>query len=162
MIHSHNSYWCNKPIIDSVKKDAKIFEADIVWHKNDLYLSHSWRPCKKLMYGTLEEVYLKPLQILLIDKTITFYLYIELKSGNLLIRKKLADLLIKYNLDNLIILLDAKDRNWYTKKFQKRERLLYSFVKEYKDKINFKLWDYFKINNFIERKDFYNKSLNHF
>ena len=162
MIHSHNSYWCKNPIEDSMKGGAIILEADIIYYDDDLYLSHSWRPCKSLMYGTLEEVYLKPLQTILIDNTINLYLYIELKSGDLRIRKLLADLLIKYSMPNLTILLDAKDRNWYSKKFQKRERLLNSFVKEYKDRINFMLWDYFKKDEDIIRKDFYDKSIAHF
>ena len=61
--YSHNDYFCENPIDDAVEAGLSAFEADLVYTGGEIMLSHSWRPLKCMCYGSLEEVYLKPLYI---------------------------------------------------------------------------------------------------
>ena len=157
---AHNVYWCKDPIPTALKNDCYIMEADIIYTKDDLYLSHSYRPFKKLMYGTLEDVFLKPLFEL--KSTKTLYLYIEFKSGNLKIINKLYSLLKKYEKEDMVFLFSAKDKNWFQKVFQKRERALKLFMKKASKDLPVLYLN--SLNLFFEVKnvDLYKFSLNHF
>ena len=117
---SHNDYWCNNPIHDAMDKNIHMFEVDVVLFRGAVMLAHSWRPWRSAYYGSLEQVYLKPLK----NNSNEIYLYVELKSGRKKLGVKLFELMKKYKKNNLIFVLGAEDQNWFTRTFQRREKLL--------------------------------------
>ena len=156
--NSHNSYWAKDPI--SHLEQCNCIEADILWFRKKICLSHSWRPFKFLMYGELEERYLKPLQ----DKVLTepIYLYIELKSGNFNMLDELYNLLKQYERPGLIYILHAQDNNWYQRVFQKKEKGLSYFIRKYINKVSFVTKTLLTSLYTIKNIDLYESSINHF
>lgn len=163
MKHSHNDYWCKKPIFDALKADCIIFEIDIVWSYNDIYLSHSLRPFKSMMYGKLKS-YLRNFKKDVIEKypNKKYYLYIEFKSGNKKIISRLGELLTKYFNKDITILLSAKDNNCFSRKFQKRERCLKKFYDKYNVILTLIYMKTFKETTSIKRVDLFKSHWNHF
>lgn len=83
LTHSHNDYEQNRPLFDALDQHFASVEADIYLDGAELSVSHNGTNAK----GTLEKLYLDPLQALVRQKGSVhgdgkpFYLWIDLKQG---------------------------------------------------------------------------------
>lgn len=139
--HSHNDYMNQKIIFHALNKGYNILEADVICINDNLYLSHSWRPHKKLTYGPLSK-YFAGLE-LYSKKEI--YLYIEIKTSDLRTISLVTDLINEYH-GKIKILIKGIDK-WFS---PSREYIADEIHKNNKNK-NVQLYDEFKVNNEIKR-----------
>ena len=98
LTHAHNDYEQNRPLYDALANGFKSVEADIWLSHGKIAVSHlGWR-----FKGTLEELYLLPLQSLVTQKGSVygdhqpFFLWLEIKDSNPELRSALHALLAKY------------------------------------------------------------------
>jgi len=96
--HSHNDYDQEHPLWDALRAGFASVEADVWWNGNDVVISHL--PMFEL--GTLEELYLRPLQDL-VDRRgsvhgdgRTFNLWLDLKESGRPFTEALATMLARY------------------------------------------------------------------
>lgn len=97
-LHSHNDYEQEQPLVEAFKNNFRSIEVDVWLSKGEVKISHlPWH-----FKGTLEEMYLKPLQKLVdggelkADANNPLLLWIDIKSFRKKINKKLAAVLEKY------------------------------------------------------------------
>ncbi len=98
-IHSHNDYQQKHPLYDAMDQGLSSVEADIYTKHGDLEISHMGFRFK----GTLEELYLKPLQKLVNERGGSVYgdgrpfiLWIDIKENEALLETELANILDQY------------------------------------------------------------------
>jgi hypothetical protein len=96
--HSHNDYQHARPLTDALEQKFYSVEADIWLHQGELLISH-WGIMFK---GSLEELYLKPLQKLVDERGSVygdgkpFYLWVEIKDECSYVRPELNRILNRY------------------------------------------------------------------
>ena len=98
MTHAHNDYEQDRPLYDALANGFTSVEADIWLSHGKVAISHLGWSFK----GTLEELYLNPLQTLVTKKGSVygdhqpFFLWLEIKDSNPQLRVALHELLAKY------------------------------------------------------------------
>lgn len=96
--HSHNDYERARPLWDALAEQFDSVEADLYWVHGQILVSHHGKEFR----GTLKELYLEPLRERVRrlgsvngDGRI-FYLWLDLKAGDVELRRALHELLSKY------------------------------------------------------------------
>lgn len=140
--HSHNDYMNQKIIFHALNKGYNILEADAICIGGELYLSHSWRPHKKLTYGPLSK-YFAGLE-LYSKKEI--YLYIEIKTSDLRTIELVTDLISEYH-GKIKILIKGIDK-W----FSPNRKYIADQIFYQNENNNVQLFESFKNVNEVERK----------
>lgn len=100
--HSHNDYEQPVPLFAAYNEGFGSIEADIFWHNGELLVAHT--PKELALHRTLEELYLKPLQVFVeknkghiyADSLRRLQLMIDIKSEAIATLNKLVELLQKY------------------------------------------------------------------
>lgn len=98
MAHSHNDYLQDRPLYEALGHGFRSVEADVFLMGGELILSH----IGLITYGSLEEVYLKPLQALVNQRGSVlgdgqpFTLWIDLKGSPRGMADKLFEVLSRY------------------------------------------------------------------
>ena len=116
LLHSHNDYWCKRPLWDAIEYGCNMIEADIIYCNKNLMLSHSWRPFEFLCYGELEKTYLQPLRQYCLDNPQKeMWMYVEYKDSDERINALLYNLFSEYKINNLHYTISAQSETWYQK-----------------------------------------------
>ena len=100
--HSHNDYEQPVPLYTAYHEGFGSVEADIFWHNGELLVAHNKEELP--LHRTLEELYLKPLQVLVkknnghiyADPSRRLQLMIDIKTDSVTTLNKLVELLQKY------------------------------------------------------------------
>lgn len=135
ILYSHNCYKAKRPIEDSFEAGCNMLEADVVYLNDKVMLSHGWVPFECMCHGELEEVFLKPLFNMAVSNNLpkNFWLYVEIKTGDLDIVKPLYRLLRKYKHKKINLCMSVQDR-YPTQKC--RAKVLAVFMENYKEELN--------------------------
>ncbi len=98
--HSHNDYEQKHPLFDALNAGLNSVEADIWFRNGQILVSHVGLNFR----GTLEDLYLKPLQKMADQKGFiqknnqTFYLWLDIKDKNPHLRSLLKSILERYSM----------------------------------------------------------------
>ncbi|MCX8122712.1 MAG: hypothetical protein N3F66_00935 [Spirochaetes bacterium] len=131
LLHSHNDYWCKRPLWDAIDYGCNMIEADIIYLNKKLMLSHSWRPFTWMCYGELEKTYLKPLsQYCQQNPDKEMWMYVEYKDSDENINDLLYHLFKNYSIANLHYTISAQNEKWYQKGRYKTAMKFYNMYKE--------------------------------
>lgn len=161
LLHSHNDYWCTRPLWDAIEYGCNMVEGDIIYLHNKLMLSHSWRPFRFMCYGELEETYLNSIHQYCTDNPQKeLWMYVEYKDSNEKINDILYNLFLNYQIANLHYTISAQNEKWYHKK---RFKTAMKFYANYKDELHL-LWKTTELVEQYEIKkvDLFPKSIWHF
>lgn len=136
LLHSHNDYWCKRPLWDAIEYGCNMIEADIIYMNKKLMLSHSWRPFAFMCYGELEDTYLRPLHRYCADNPEKdLWMYVEYKDSNEKINDILYKLFKQYAISNLHYTISAQNERWYQKP---RFKTAMKFYNNYRDQLQLK------------------------
>jgi len=96
MIHSHNDYLQDKPLLGALEAGAESIEADLFLVDGELYVAHTRNEISK--ENTFENLYILPLKRYLSDKkgTPDFHLMIDIKTAAIPTLKQIEQTLLKY------------------------------------------------------------------
>jgi len=148
MKHSHNDYATNNPLYGALKAGCQIVEADIILSIDDrIVLSHDkkWYTETLINYGTLEDVYLRPMKEICKERGYDLYLFVEFKDGSPDIKDILHDLFVKYQYRKLHYIIGGWD---FDGLYPERKTLFDAFMYFYSDELMLSSWDIFvKLNN---------------
>lgn len=154
--YSHNSFWNNKMIKDTIDAGLNCIELDIVYSviRNNIFVSHSFRPLKCLYYGELDYNLFRVKGYNQIcsyqnDNRIIKYVIIESKSF-WINQRKLAKIMKKnsHHSFRYVMSVQSKWPHQWT-----RGIWLKSFYKKYKEELN--IIDKRTETNFTEQVDLF-------
>lgn len=134
LLHSHNDYWCKRPLWDAIAYGCNMIEADIIYFNDKLMISHSWRPLESMYCGELEKTYLFPLyNYCSLNPDKEMWMYVEFKDSNDHIIDLLYNLFKKYIISNMHYTISAQNKEWYQKP---RFKTAMKFYSKYKNELN--------------------------
>lgn len=135
LLKSHNVYWCKDPVKQSIEHGCDMIETDICWFWKKIRNSHSWKPFHSMYYGSLEDVFLRPLTMHFRNNPDSkdLWLMIEFKHGSKKINKELVKLLRAYKHLKLKIAIFSMNSKCHHKLRYKRAKEFYEDNKNEKD-----------------------------
>ena len=159
MKYSHNSFFCNDPVYDTLRNNLDALEFDLMYRmfSKNIYCSHSWRPLNCMYYGKLER-YLFECYGIAKKREKVLYFIIEPKTCNPLMMEPLYKLLNKYRHEKIIYVMSVQYKKgphqWLRGLWLKR------FFRLYKEKLG--ILDKRLETDLHEQVDLYEKKWYHF